>query len=93
MSNNTHTLYVGATNDLPARVREHKTRIYRTSFTARYTFDRCVYYELLGAQADAIKREQQVKRWSRSKKIALIESMNPWWDDLSARLRLEKILR
>ena len=91
ISNNAHTLYVGATNDLPKRIHEHKTGAYSSSFTARYTFDRCVYVEHVGAQAAAIDREQQIKCWSRAKKIALIERDNPWWDDLSARFSLERL--
>jgi putative endonuclease len=45
MSNNAHTLYIGIAADLPRRVEQHKSRIFKTSFTARYTFDRCVYFE------------------------------------------------
>jgi putative endonuclease len=91
ISNNAHTLYVGATNNLPKRIHEHKTGAYESSFTARYTFDRCVYFEHVGPQASAIEREQQIKRWSRRKKIALIERLNPWWDDLSARFSLDAL--
>ena len=93
LSNNAHTLYVGATSDLPRRVHQHKNRVYETSFTARYTFDRCVYYEYFPTQADAIAREQQIKRWSRAKKIALIERENPWWNDLSARFSLDPLFQ
>lgn len=91
ISNNAHTLYVGATNDLPRRIRQHKDRTYENSFTARYTFDRCVYFESFPTQAAAIEREQQIKRWSRVKKIALIERENPWWDDLSLRFSLDRM--
>jgi len=92
ISNNAHTLYVGATNNLPRRIFEHKNRTYTTSFTARYTFDRCVYFECVGQKAAAIAREQQIKRWSRKKKVFLIQRINPEWSDLSARFSLERIL-
>jgi putative endonuclease len=92
VSNNARTLYVGATNDLPRRIYEHRNRIYTTSFTARYTFNRCVYFECVGTQQAAIEREQQIKRWSRKKKVFLIERMNPDWSDLSDRFSLKAIL-
>lgn len=92
ISNNAHTLYVGATNNLPKRIHEHKTKKYATSFTAKYTFDRCVYFEHIGDKKSAIEREQQIKRWSRKKKVALIQKINPEWSDLSARFALDRIL-
>lgn len=92
ISNNAHTLYVGMTNDLPTRIREHKTKTYESSFTARYTFDRCVFFEHCGAKRLAARRERQIKSWSRAKKIALIERDNPWWDDLSRHFSLESLL-
>ena len=91
VSNNAHTLYTGATNDLPKRIQQHRDRTYVTSFTARYTFDRCVYYEWVGAQKPAIEREQQIKRWPRRRRVALIESVNPNWIDLSGRCALDRI--
>ena len=45
VSNKAHTLYTGMTDDLPRRVKQHKNRTYVNAFTARYTFDRLVYYE------------------------------------------------
>jgi putative endonuclease len=76
ISNNAHTLYVGATADLPRRIHEHKTRLYSTAFTARYTFDRCVHYEVCTSQTAAIQRERQIKSWRRAKKVALIQEKN-----------------
>src|SRR5712691_11600929 len=84
ISNNAHTLYVGCTVDLPRRIYQHKTRFDTTSFTARYTFDRCVYFDLAPSRASALKRERQIKGWSRRKKVALIQSPNPNWIDLSS---------
>ena len=76
-------LYVGVTNDLTRRLYQHKTKAHPNSFTARYNVDRLVYIETFGDIRDAIAREKQIKGWRRSKKVALIESENPTWKDLS----------
>ncbi len=82
MSNRTRTLYIGVTSDLRRRVYEHKSR--RTpGFTSRYAMDRLVYVEPANDALSAIEREKQLKRWRRSKKVALIESVNPEWRDLT----------
>jgi putative endonuclease len=82
ISNNAHTLYVGMTDDLPRRIYEHKTKRFKTAFTARYTFDRCVYFEVLKSNRAAEKREAAIKGWVRRRKIALIQEKNPNWLDL-----------
>ena len=84
MSNNTHRIYVGATTDLVERVRQHRDRTYPNAFTARYTFDRLVFWEAHPTYDDALRREKQIKSWTRAKRVALIEAANPWWNDLSA---------
>jgi putative endonuclease len=76
------TLYVGMTNDLGVRVRQHKAGEI-DGFSKRYHCDRLVYYESYDWVHRAIGREKQLKGWRRSKKIALIESKNPRWKDLS----------
>jgi len=78
-----HVLYTGVTGKLPRRVFEHKNKLV-PGFTARYNLTRLVYYELFYFAGAAIEREKQIKGWSRSKKIALITSLNPKWDDLAA---------
>lgn len=83
MSNKSRTLYVGATTDLVARVRQHREKTYPSGFTARYHFDKLVYYEVLPTYAEAVKREKEIKAWRRQKKIALIQEKNPWWYDLT----------
>jgi putative endonuclease len=93
VSNNAHTLYTGATNDLPSRIKQHKNGTYENAFTARYTFDRCVYFEMRSDRDEAIHREQQIKKWSRAKKIALIQKDNPNWIDLSSRWKDSLFLR
>lgn len=75
------TLYTGVTNDLWRRMDEHDRPGY-PSFTKKYGIDRLVYYETFKYVGNAIRREKQVKGWLRSKKVALIGSMNPSWRDL-----------
>lgn len=74
-------LYIGVTSNLKRRTYEHKNKVHRRSFTARYNVDRLVYFETYGRPMVAIRREKQLKGWLRSKKIALIEDSNPAWQD------------
>jgi len=83
MASRSRVLYVGVTRDLTGRVSEHRQKLI-PGFTARYNANRLVYYEDFRDIRAAIAREKQIKGWLRSKKIALIESMNPRWQDLSA---------
>jgi putative endonuclease len=75
------TLYVGVTSQLPTRVWQHKNKV-TGGFTSRYGVDRLVWYEAHAEMGAAILREKQLKAGSRQKKLALIEAMNPQWDDL-----------
>ena len=79
--NNT-TLYVGVTSNLKQRIEQHKEKLDKKSFTARYNLNKLVYYEMFQMIGDAIGREKQLKGGNRATKIALIESMNPNWEDL-----------
>jgi putative endonuclease len=82
MASRSHTLYIGVTGDLLKRVFQHKWKEHGV-FTARYNCDRLVWFERHQDVQKAIAREKELKGWRRSKKIALIESANPTWDDLS----------
>ncbi|HET6312519.1 MAG TPA: GIY-YIG nuclease family protein [Chloroflexia bacterium] len=82
MTNSTRVLYTGVTNNLMRRVYEHKEGA-KPGFTSRYKVEWLVYVEVTDDVRDAIAREKQVKGWVRAKKIALIESLNPGWRDLS----------
>jgi putative endonuclease len=77
------TLYVGVTSNLVKRVWEHKNDQV-DGFTRRYGVHMLVYYEILDTMDAAISREKQIKAGSRAKKLRLIESMNPEWNDLYA---------
>ncbi len=83
MSNKSRRLYTGVTSDLHRRSYQHKHKLIE-GFTSRYVFDMLVYFERFSDIGAAIAREKQLKSWSRAKKIALIESQNPEWADLSA---------
>lgn len=85
---NTHNsvLYCGATTDLYNRVLEHRNKIFQNSFTSRYNIDKLVYFEAYTFAGDAFQREKQMKAGSRKKKIDLIRSMNPQWEDLFPKL-------
>jgi putative endonuclease len=76
------TLYVGMTNNIERRMREHKSGNLE-GFASKYHCDRLVYLEGFDDVRNAIDREKQLKGWRRSKKIALIESRNPRWQDLA----------
>ena len=89
MTNASKTLYVGVTDDLVRRVYEHKQKLLG-GFTGRYNLTRLAYWESTNDVASAIAREKQLKGWLRKKKITLIESMNPTWEDLSLRWGDEK---
>jgi putative endonuclease len=77
------TIYIGVTNDLARRVREHRMKE-TPGFTATYKVNRLVWFEEFADPAAAISREKQLKNWTRAKKIKLIESINPAWNDLSS---------
>jgi putative endonuclease len=85
LSNNSMTLYTGVTGNLRQRMATHASKTVK-DFTSRYHFDRLVYFEELGSSAAAIAREKQIKGWNRTRKIALIKSVNPRWEDLSGNI-------
>jgi len=83
MANKRNTvLYTGVTNDLFRRVYEHKNGL-GGGFTSRYRVTKLVYYEERTDIRQAIEREKQIKAGSRQKKLALINAMNPEWQDLA----------
>jgi putative endonuclease len=82
MTNLSGTLYTGVTNDLVRRVYQHKQGD-GSEFTKGYKLTRLVFYESTPSIESAITREKQIKGWRRSRKLELIRSMNPQWNDLS----------
>ncbi len=76
------TLYIGVTNDLIRRIEEHKNGLVE-GFTNKYNVKMLVYYEITENVQSALQREKALKKWNRKWKLALIESENPGWKDLS----------
>jgi putative endonuclease len=82
MTNPSRTPYTGMTNSLRRRGREHKLKL-TPGFAARYNITRLVYFESFEDVRNAIEREKEIKSWTRAKRLALVESTNPKWNDLS----------
>ena len=76
-----NTMYIGVTNDLKRRILEHKSET-ADGFTKKYHVHKLVYFEDCHDINAAIEREKQLKKWTRSKKNALIERSNPGWNEI-----------
>jgi len=83
MASKSRRVYTGVTNDIYRRVMQHKSGEYE-GFTQRYKINRLVYYAEFRLISNAIRREKQIKDWTRAKRVALIERGNPTWEDLAA---------
>ena len=79
-------LYVGATDNLSTRLWEHQTKRKPKAFTALYNVSVIVYYERFETIEEAFAREKFIKGKTRQWKIDLINSMNPMWEDLIAKV-------
>ena len=82
MASHSRTLYIGVTSDLHHRVWQHENGSHE-GFSSQYRTTRLVYFEEFVLMQNAIEREKQLKGWSRTKKLALIEKQNPGWVDLA----------
>ncbi|WNM58352.1 GIY-YIG nuclease family protein [Candidatus Nitrospira allomarina] len=82
MTNQSGTLYTGITNDLIRRIYEHRQG-QGGHFTSRYRITRLLYFEETRDIHAALTREKQLKGWTRTKKLELIVTVNPKWEDLS----------
>ncbi len=69
-------LYIGVTNNIWRRVKEHKTKV-NSGFTKEYNVSKLVYLEKYDDPTEAIKREKQLKNWKREWKLDLIREDNP----------------
>ncbi|HYN55273.1 MAG TPA: GIY-YIG nuclease family protein [Methylotenera sp.] len=83
------TLYIGATSNLPQRIYQHQHGLIE-GFTKKYHVKILVYFELYQDMITAIEREKSLKGVTRHKKIALIESENPKWEDLAIKFDIFK---
>ena len=75
------TIYIGVTSNLIKRIYEHKNKLIE-GFSSQYNCKKLVYYEVLDSMRQAIEREKEIKKWSRIKKINLINKRNLEWEDL-----------
>ncbi|MFY9674035.1 MAG: GIY-YIG nuclease family protein [Terriglobales bacterium] len=82
MASRSRTLYTGVTNRIYRRAMQHKKGEIE-GFTKKYRINRLVYYEIFKYITSAIAREKQIKAWTRAKRLVLIESTNPTWQDLA----------
>ena len=98
MASRSLTLYTGVTGDIYHRALQHKAGEVE-GFTKKYHINRLVYYETFKYGNNAIVREKQVKAWTRAKRLALIKTMNPTWQDLadgwgeSTKLQIPRVAR
>ena len=81
LTNKSNTLYTGVTNDLFRRLYEHKNKLI-PGFTKKYNIDKLIYYEVFDDPETAIRREKEIKGWTRRKKIKLIKKVNPEFKEL-----------
>lgn len=84
LASDTRELFVGITNNLIRRVFEHRQGADPYRYVFRHETTRLVHVEAAGDARDAIRREKQLKGWTRRRKIELIEKTNPAWEDLAA---------
>ena len=85
LANDERRLYTGMTSNLRRRIYQHKRKDH-PGFTKWFNITRLVYYESAADKATAKSREKQIKAWPKAKRIALIETVNPGWEDLSSTL-------
>jgi len=83
VASKSRAIYVGMTGFLMPRILQHKAGEGGT-FSRKYRINRLVYYEPFEHVETAIRRETEIKKWRREKKVALIEKKNPTWEDLAA---------
>lgn len=73
MRTSANTFYVGQTNNLEKRLKEHQNKTSKSARYLRYFSSlNLIYSEEFPTRGEAMKREWQLKKWSRSKKEALV---------------------
>ena len=82
LASDSRELYVGITNDMWRRLGEHRAGLDPEAFTSRHGITRLVYCETTPDVGAAIRREKQIKGWTRNRKLALVEVSNPDWRNL-----------
>jgi putative endonuclease len=90
LASHSRVLYIGATNDLPRRIAQHRAGL-GAAFPLKYRCRFLVYYEQGRSRREVLERERALKGRTRAKKVALIESLNPGWRDLSREWGLSEV--
>jgi putative endonuclease len=85
---NEGVLYIGITNNLKRRIYQHKNKVHKSTFSARYNLDKLVYFEIFDSKDEALLREARMKKWNREWKMNLIKSFNPEWKDLYSEIKV-----
>ena len=85
---NKGVLYIGITNNLKRRIYQHKNKVHKSTFSARYNLDKLVYFEIFDSKDEALLREARMKKWNREWKMNLIKSFNPEWKDLYSEIKV-----
>lgn len=67
------SIYTGITNDLDERMRKHRAGI-ASKYTRSRGFAKLLYVEEYGTKGGALRREAEIKRWKRDKKLFLARS-------------------
>ena len=76
------TLYIGRTEDLARRSREH-AQGRGSAFTRKYGVGMLVWFQQFDSEAEARQREKTMKEWPRQWKVNLVERTNPEWQPLA----------
>lgn len=82
LTNKSGTLYTGLSKNAEVRQWQHESKININSFTSKYNINKLIYYEEHQYVNNAILREKQIKNWNRKKKLDLIRTINPKFEDL-----------
>lgn len=85
---NEGVFYIGITNNLKRRIYQHKNKVHKSTFSARYNLDKLVYFEIFDSKDEALLREARMKKWNREWKINIIKSFNPEWKDLYSEIKV-----
>ena len=86
LTNKSYTLYVGSSKNLPRRVNDHKRKKSKSGFTAKYNIDKLIYFKEFETNLEAVNMERKIKGWTRKKKMELIKSLNPKFENLTLRV-------
>lgn len=69
-----NTLYIGQTNNLRKRLKEHQNKTSKSAKYIKYfSSSKLMYSEEYPTRVEAMRREWQLKKWTKVKKEALMK--------------------